>query len=338
MSVVLHDWLHLVCPTCRGELNAVSSDRLTCPRCGNDFEVIHGIPDLRVSADPFISRVGDVTKSRFLFDQFSRRDLAGLVHLYYDVTPEVPEKDVKINLSRVLGGVGRARAALASWEQDFGPIDGATRMLDVGCGTAPLVAAVNGRVPHVTGVDIGFRHITIGLKRLEEEGSPAPLIGACAEALPFPDASFDLVTMQHSLESMDDPDAGLSEAWRVLAPGGRLLVSTPNAFSLGPDPHIGVFGGSWFPDRLVSVIARLQMARPPRRKLQSAGGLARRLSRAGFTGVRVGIPGLSASQIAQFSGVAQGLAATYERVRGRVPFRQVLRFIGPLLQAEARRP
>lgn len=52
-----------------------------------------------------------------------------------------------------------------------------------------------------------------------------------AEALPFPDASFDLVTCQTLLIHVADPSAVLAEMRRVLRPGGRLMVAEPNNLS-----------------------------------------------------------------------------------------------------------
>lgn len=48
------------------------------------------------------------------------------------------------------------------------------------------------------------------------------------EELPLPDASIDRVLMVHSLEFAENPRETLKEAWRVLAPGGRLVIVVPN--------------------------------------------------------------------------------------------------------------
>ncbi|MBF0271366.1 MAG: class I SAM-dependent methyltransferase [Magnetococcales bacterium] len=48
------------------------------------------------------------------------------------------------------------------------------------------------------------------------------------DALPFPDESFDRVIMTHLLEGVQSPRATLRETWRVLVPGGRVLVMVPN--------------------------------------------------------------------------------------------------------------
>jgi SAM-dependent methyltransferase len=48
------------------------------------------------------------------------------------------------------------------------------------------------------------------------------------EELPLPDASIDRVLMVHSLEFAENPRESLQELWRVLAPGGRLVIVVPN--------------------------------------------------------------------------------------------------------------
>ncbi|MEO5345983.1 MAG: class I SAM-dependent methyltransferase [Magnetococcus sp. YQC-9] len=48
------------------------------------------------------------------------------------------------------------------------------------------------------------------------------------DALPFPDESFDRIIMTHLLEGVQSPRATLRETWRVLVPGGRVLVLVPN--------------------------------------------------------------------------------------------------------------
>jgi SAM-dependent methyltransferase len=60
------------------------------------------------------------------------------------------------------------------------------------------------------------------------EDPNARFVVADATALPFPDASFDVVTMLDVLEHIPDDRAAAREAWRVLRPGGHLLASSPN--------------------------------------------------------------------------------------------------------------
>src|SRR3990167_2707638 len=59
-------------------------------------------------------------------------------------------------------------------------------------------------------------------------GRTLSYVQGSAEALPFPDARFDLVTCQTVLMHLVDPALAVREMWRALAPGGRLLLCEPN--------------------------------------------------------------------------------------------------------------
>jgi len=60
------------------------------------------------------------------------------------------------------------------------------------------------------------------------QGPRMRFVCADATSLPFPDASVDAVTMFDVLEHIPDDTAAIAEAWRVLKPGGELLITTPN--------------------------------------------------------------------------------------------------------------
>jgi len=59
------------------------------------------------------------------------------------------------------------------------------------------------------------------------------VIGGNLEAAEFPSRHFDAITMNHVIEHVPDPIGTLKECCRVLKPGGKLVVVTPNIDSLG---------------------------------------------------------------------------------------------------------
>jgi demethylmenaquinone methyltransferase/2-methoxy-6-polyprenyl-1,4-benzoquinol methylase len=78
-----------------------------------------------------------------------------------------------------------------------------------------------------------------GRERLTDAGIAGNIeyVQANAEALPFPDNHFDLITIAFGLRNVTDKDAALRSMYRVLKPGGRLLVlefSKPVAPGLSP--------------------------------------------------------------------------------------------------------
>ncbi|MFY7836008.1 MAG: methyltransferase domain-containing protein [Novosphingobium sp.] len=100
------------------------------------------------------------------------------------------------------------------------------RALDLACGTGygTALLAMNGA--EVTGVDIDAGAIREAKKRYGQTGAKY-LIADCYD-LPFEAGTFDVVIANEMIEHVDDHDALLTEARRVLKPGGTFVVSTPN--------------------------------------------------------------------------------------------------------------
>jgi ubiquinone/menaquinone biosynthesis C-methylase UbiE len=98
---------------------------------------------------------------------------------------------------------------------------GHERVLDIGTGAGAFALALAPHVREVVGVDIVPELLAEARKR-----APAnvELVEADATKLPFPDASFDLVTTARTLHHVARPEVVVAEADRVLRPGGTLLV------------------------------------------------------------------------------------------------------------------
>ncbi len=101
------------------------------------------------------------------------------------------------------------------------------RVLDVAGGTADLSRAFAKRVgPNgsVVLTDINAARLGIGRDRLIDDGVFAPAVQCDAEKLPFASNYFDCVCVAFGLRNMTHKDAALADMFRVLRPGGRLLV------------------------------------------------------------------------------------------------------------------
>lgn len=112
------------------------------------------------------------------------------------------------------------------------------KVLDVGCGTGTWALHLAASGAEVTGVDVSTEMIRMARRKAEQAGQTqqpgrkvAFLTGDAAH-LPFPTATFDLVTALLVLEFSADPESVLSEMVRVLRPGGIALVATLNRRSI----------------------------------------------------------------------------------------------------------
>ncbi|WFE25388.1 demethylmenaquinone methyltransferase [Solwaraspora sp. WMMD791] len=94
------------------------------------------------------------------------------------------------------------------------------KVLDVGAGTGVSTAELGRDGVWAVGSDI-----SLGMLRAGRRARPqVPLIAGDALALPFPDATFDAVTISFALRNVVDTGAALAEFARVTRPGGRLVV------------------------------------------------------------------------------------------------------------------
>jgi ubiquinone/menaquinone biosynthesis C-methylase UbiE len=102
------------------------------------------------------------------------------------------------------------------------------RILDAGCGSGSLAAALRERGAIMTGIDRSTGLLALARARLNPD---VPLHAADLGApLPFPDAAFDDVVASLVLHYLRDWAATLRELRRVLRPGGRLIISTHHPF------------------------------------------------------------------------------------------------------------
>ncbi len=109
------------------------------------------------------------------------------------------------------------------------------RVLDVACGTgvvARLASQQVGDTGTVAGLDVNPGMLAVARSEAPPD-SHVEWHEASAEAMPLPDASFDVVLCQMGLQFMPDKPAALREIRRVLLHGGRLVLNLP-----GPTPRV----------------------------------------------------------------------------------------------------
>ncbi len=110
-------------------------------------------------------------------------------------------------------------------------IDASTRVLDVACGTGDLSEAfADAGAAAVTGLDFTPQMLDVARHKAAHGGPRAArraqvsYVQGDAMALPFADASFDVVSIAFGIRNVAQPGRAIAEFFRVLAPGGRLVV------------------------------------------------------------------------------------------------------------------
>lgn len=102
------------------------------------------------------------------------------------------------------------------------------RVLDLATGTADVALAIAAREAgtHVVGLDPSEQMLAVGRRKVLEAklSTRVELVAGDAQSLPFPDASFDAVTISFGIRNVPDRPCALREMRRVLRPGGRLAV------------------------------------------------------------------------------------------------------------------
>jgi SAM-dependent methyltransferase len=115
-----------------------------------------------------------------------------------------------------------------------------SRLLEIGCGAGNLLLQATVARSYPVALDLSMQALTFVRSRLEEAQSApeAPNGFACTQAigesLPFREDLFDCILLSEVVEHLEAPQISIREAARVLCPGGRLLVTTPNYRSFWP--------------------------------------------------------------------------------------------------------
>ena len=163
------------------------------------------------------------------------------------------------------------------------------RALDVAAGTGDLARLLVRRLgAEVVLVDPASDMLRRGREALLNEGILARCVCAAAERLPFPDASFDAVTVGFGLRNFTDRQAGLGEMARCLRPGGRLVIlefSQPpdallrrlyDSYSFGLMPRLGEWvAGQGAAYRYLAESIRVHPSRGELAEMMQGAGLER---------------------------------------------------------------
>ena len=311
-----------------------------CRGCGEAYgEPLPGIPDLRLSyPDPQLSRDDDARIARELAAHAANDDLAALLDRHWRLVGKQPELAARFSAQEIAAGA-KTEPIVDAIDAALGrPIGPGDHVLEIGCGTAALGAAIAARGAAVVASDLSLRWLVLAGKRLAGSSARAVDLVACAaEALPFPDESFELVAAADVVEHVESPARFVRECARVLRPGGLLFLATPNRYSLGLEPHVRLWGVGYLPRRAAeSYVKTARGVSYDHVHLLSARTLRRMLHEAGFetTIVTPEIP--DASQL-MYRGTELRLVRAYNRVRRVAAVHAALLAVGPFFHVFARK-
>ncbi|AGA30683.1 methyltransferase domain-containing protein [Singulisphaera acidiphila] len=317
----------LACPACRGVL-LDRTEGPVCTGCGRSFPLVAGLVDLRLKSDRYLDLKAERAKAERLHALEPETDLQGLAEAYYAITDDVLDARRGRFLRHIAGAEARGEALATRL-----PREGA--ILEVGCGTGGLLVPALRSGRSIEGVDIASRWLVVARRRLTDRGLSGTLVAASAERLPWSDDQFDAVVADSLIEHLDDPGQALREWVRVLKPGGRLIVWSPNRFTLTTDPHVGLWGLGWLPRQWVPSYLRLRLRQvwPPRTlSANEAGQLARA---AGLRGIEVDVPGVPETWARSLPLRQRRGIRVYSAARKHRLTRALLRAIGPLWELNA---
>ena len=268
-----------------------------CEACRAEVPATLGIPDFRAerasAPDPEVERLcaayatTDFAGLLALRQQkFSTDDPALLRHYvsYRDLAKERGQKFYRMVKRRMRESVGEAPPGVA---------------VVIGCGVGSCTAAVAAEHRRVVALDPALPDLILARKGFEEAGiANVTLIQAFAQRVPLADGAVQLAIAENVLEHVFDVEGTMTEASRILCPGGRFVGDSANRYNLlRPEPHVMLWGVGFLPRRLMG---RYVMWRRGFRgydrsvHLPSHRELRRALDRAFAAGGRILFPGVDA--------------------------------------------
>jgi len=229
-----------------------------------ELRIRAGIPDLRMSEAPYMTLEQEEPVVEDLLNWSATHDFCGLVCTYIHHHTQLPVDIKNVYIHNRTHCLERAAWFLflldeMSWragivaERPKPPLGGPYDMMnamsgqdlgvvfDLGCGVAGQLVLASRRAKLLVGMDAGFTELVLARRLLLEHGCQhkAMLMGANAEHLPLADESVDTIFARDVIEHFDSQPGALAEAWRVLRPGGRILMNSPNRYMLWtPEPHV----------------------------------------------------------------------------------------------------
>lgn len=171
---------------------------------------------------------------------------------------------------RTVRAMNKSHDELTDWGLSFLTVNDDDKILDIGCGGGRTLKKLSKSTTNtVWGVDISDTAIkeSFRMNRADIKRDHVMICKSGVSDLPFADGTFDVVTAVETIYFWPDPAEDLKQVYRVMKPGGRLMILTEDR---ADGPH---------PERRAEIAAMIRMNIP------TADGLALDLQNAGFKNV-----------------------------------------------------
>ncbi len=321
-----------VCPVCRENLTVPhEKEAYHCPGCARDYPLHGGIPDFRVFPDPFLSFQEDHDRTEIVLAALERYPLERLLEHYWsfsDITPVALRP--KFIRSALLGEhrAGRSLRLLSDGTVER-PVT-ARRVLEIGSGTGNFLAVATPQYELVIGTDIAMRWLHVSRRRFMDKGLPVPpLVCCCAEYLPFPDNSVDLIVTASTLEFVRDKEKMLAECARTLEADGVLYVNTVNRYSVAKDPYAYLWGVGFLPRAWQARYVRWRRGAHYEKIKPCSLGELNKVARKFFASRKYALPEVDIEALSEFSPATRLQGRIYSSLRRAPVFKSLLQRIGP---------
>jgi len=313
------------CPHCRGGLR-FDVQGAECVACRRRYERVGPILDLRI-ASPNYDCETDTQRATRLWEGFGSSGAEQFVREMFSERPGWDAKRIEYRTRQVVQGPLRYRKELDGWLAPA--VGGAPPFLDLGCGGGNLLAAaaLEGRAG--IGIDLSITLLMVAHLLIGEHGGKPVLAAGLGEALPLRDGSVSGVVSLDVIEHVPDVPAYLREISRVTRKGGHVAFSTPNRYSLAPEPHVGLLGVGWLPRRWQQPYVRWRIGDPYKSvSLMSVGDLRNAFEQHTSIDLHVEVAPIPEDEMRYFGRAKAALARAYNRLNRRRLGQSIFRCCG----------